>query len=324
MRRREFIAMLGATVSSPAARAQEPGRTYRLGFLIPTGPGGRDSPAVAAFFDELARFGFVEGQNLTVIAGFFTADPDRLAEAAAAVVKASPDAIVCGPGPYAHALQGATRIVPLVCLSEDLVGEGLVASLARPGGNTTGISILSPELDGKRQDILREVLPNIRRMGALAHANYTPQRHLQELQERARSGGVELSIFVAANREEIAPAIDRAKASGVEALNVLASPLFFVNSLSVIEHIAAVRLAAMYQWPEMARQGGFAAYGPQLYGLYRQRARMVAKVLRGAKPADMPVEQPTMIELVINLKTVKTLGLTVPPALLARADEVIE
>jgi len=275
-------------------------------------------------FDEMRRLGFIEGQNLAVVPGSFGFDRDQLAKAAAAVVKASPDAIVCGPGPYARALQGATQIVPLVCMSDDMVGEGLVASLARPGANTTGISILSTELDGKRQDILSEALPNVQQMGALAHANYTPQRHLRELRNRARDSGIDLTIFEVANREEIVPAIDRAKLSGVKALNVLASPLFFDNSRVVIEHIGIVQLPAIYQWPEMAEQGGFAAYGPGIAELYRQRARMVVEVLKGTKPADLPVEQPTKFELVINIKTAKALGLTVPQSLLIRADEIFE
>jgi putative ABC transport system substrate-binding protein len=325
MRRREFIGILSGAAAWPiAVRAQEPGRTYRLGFLVPA---GRDSPAIGAFLDELRLNGFIEGQNLMVLWGDFDAPGAELAERATALVKAAPDAIVAGPLPL-RALQSATETVPLIGMTEDLVGERLVTSLARPGGNTTGISLLSPELDGKRQDILIEAAPDARRIAALADSKLTPPRHLQELQEAARRHGVELSVFAVAEAEEIVAAIDAAKASGAEALNFLATPLFSVpgtrNSRVVIERVAELRLPAIYQWPETAEQGGMAGYGPRFPQVYRQRARMVVKVLRGIKPADIPVEQPTNFELVINLKTAKAIGHEIPTSLLLRADEVIE
>jgi putative ABC transport system substrate-binding protein len=209
-------------------------------------------------------------------------------------------------------------------MTEDMVGSGLVASLARPDGNTTGITLLSPELDSKRQEILIEAVPGARRMAALADSNVSPPPHLLALQEAARARGVELSILAIAKQEEIAPAIDNAKASGAKALNVLATPLFFTHSRAVIERVAAARLPAIYQWPDLAEQGGLLGYGPRLTQLYRQRARMVVKILRGANPSDVPVEQPTLFELVVNLKTAKAIGHDVPVALIQRADQVIE
>jgi len=200
----------------------------------------------------------------------------------------------------------------------------LVSSLARPGGNTTGISLLSPELDEKRQGILMEMAPGARRMAALADSRVTPQRHLQALQAATRARGVELSIFGVARPEEIVAAIDNAKAAGAEALNVLATPLFLANSRIIIERVAAARLPAIYQWPELAEQGGLAGYGPWFTQTHRQRARMVAKVLRGAKPADLPVEQPTNFELVVNLKAAKAIEHEIPATLVLRADKVIE
>jgi putative tryptophan/tyrosine transport system substrate-binding protein len=323
MKRRQFIALLGgAAVAWPlAARAQEAGRTYRIGFLVPH---AREAPWVVAFFDELRLSGFIEGQNLIVVPGSFNVRDDRLAEPLAAIVKAAPDVIVSGADLATRALQQATRTIPLIGMTEDMVGVGLVDSLARPGGNTTGISLLSPELDGKRQDILMEAVPSARRIAALADSRVTPTRHLQTLQEAARARGVELSVFGVTNLEEIVPAIDNAKASGADALNVLATPLFFANSRVVIERVAALRLPAIYQWPDMAEQGGLAGYGPRFTQIYRQRARMVVKMLRGAKPADIPVEQPTNFELVINLKTAKAIGHEVPAGLVLRADKVIE
>jgi putative ABC transport system substrate-binding protein len=249
---------------------------------------------------------------------------DNLPERAAAVVSAQPDAIVSGPELQTRALQQLTRTIPLIGMTEDMVGEGLVASLARPGGNTTGISLLSPELDGKRQEILIEAVPGLRRVALLADTNITRPPHLDALQSAARAGGVEPSVLGIANPEGISAAIDKAKKLGVQALNVLASPLFFVHRRTVIECAAAVRLPAIYQWPDMADEGGQLGYGPRFAEVYRQRARMVVKILLGANPADIPVEQPTQFELAINLKTARAIGHEIPLPLLQRADHVIE
>ena len=327
MRRREFITLLGGAATSwpLAAHAQENGRTYRLGILLPS---ARNSTAVEAFFDELRLNGVVEGKNLVVVAGGFEATDDKLAERAAALVSAAPDAIVAGPAPPLRALQAVTRSVPIVGMSEDMVGEGLVASLARPGGNITGISLLSPELDGKRQDILIEATPGARRIAAMADSRSTAAYHLQALQHAARSRGVELAIFGVNGPEEIASAIDVAKLRGAEALNFLASPLFSLpgtrNNAIVMERITALRIPAIFQFPETAEAGALAGYGPRFSDMYRQRARMVVKILRGANPADLPVEQPDRFQLVINLNAAKAIGHEVLAGLVLRADEVIE
>jgi putative tryptophan/tyrosine transport system substrate-binding protein len=327
MKRREFMTLLGGAAAAwpLAARAQDNGRTYRLGFLLPT---TRQSPPVEALFDELRLNGFVEGKNLTVVPGGFEATDDNLAQRAAALVNASPDAIVAGPAPPLRALQAVTRSVPLLGMSEDMVGEGLVASLARPGGNITGISLLSPELDGKRQDVLIEAAPGARRIAAMADSRQTPPYHLQALQHAARSRGVELAVFGANGPEEIASAIDAVKASGAEALNFLATPLFSLpgtrNNAIVMERIAALRLPSIFQWPETAEAGALAGYGPRFTDVYRQRARMVVKILRGANPSEVPVEQPARFQLIINLRAAKAIGHEVPAGLVLRADEVIE
>jgi putative ABC transport system substrate-binding protein len=233
----------------------------------------------------------------------FGADNDHLAELAAALVKATSDAIVAGPELPLRALQAATHTVPLIGMSEDMVAEGLVASLARPGGNITGINLLSPELDGKRQDILIEAVLGARRIAAVADSNVTRPYHLQVLQHGARSRGVELSVFGVNRSDEIISAIDAAKASGAEALNFLATALFATlgsrNNRAVMERISTVRLPAIFQWPEIAEAGALVGYGPRFTDMYRQRARIVVKILRGAKPADIPVEQPTRFELVM-------------------------
>jgi putative tryptophan/tyrosine transport system substrate-binding protein len=326
-RRREFITLVGGMAAAwpLGSHAQEPGRTYRLGALMPA---PRQSPAVHAMFDELSRNGFTEGQNLLVIPGGFEVGNEDLTQLAAALIKAAPDVILAGPAPPLRALQAATPTVPVVGMSEDMVAEGLVSSLARPGGNITGISLLSPELDGKRQEILIEVAPRARRIAAMADSQATPSYHLQALQHAARSRGVDLSVFEVGGPEEIVSAIDAAKTSGAEALNFLASPLFSVpgtrNNNVVMERVASVRLPAIFQWPDTAEAGALAGYGPRFTDVYRQRARMVLKILRGTKPADIPVEQPARFELVINLRAAKSIGHEIPAGLLLRADEVIE
>ena len=197
-------------------------------------------------------------------------------------------------------------------------------SLARPGGNTTGTSIFATELDGKRQEILIEAVPELHRLAILADKS-TGSREFVALQDAARARGVELLIHQIASAEEITAAIDSAKASGAAALNVLSSPFLYGNRQIIMQRVAALRLPAIYQFPEEAEEGGFVAYGPRLISIFRDlMAQQLAKLLRGVKPADIPIEQPTKFELVINLKTANALGITVPATLVARADKVIE
>ena len=321
MKRRAFIAGVSSAAAWPLlARAQQADRIYRLAVIAAL---PRETPWIAAFFDELRLSGMIEGQNLQLIPGGFYRRYEELRETIPAYVKSAPDAIFCGGDIAARALLEATKTLPLVAISDDMVEAGLVKSLARPGGNMTGVSLLATDLDGKRQDVLMEAVPAARQIAALRDAN-VPSRQLQKLQTSARARGVDLSILAVAKADEIAPAMDAAKASGAAALNVLASQFTFINRRLIIERAEALRLPSMYQWPETAEEGGFAAYGPRFSQVWRQAARIVVRVLRGAKPADIPVEQPTRFDLVINLGTAKALGLEVPPTLLARADEVIE
>jgi putative ABC transport system substrate-binding protein len=323
MKRREFITLIGGAAAAwpLAARAQEARRTYRIAILTGT---PREAPQNVACFDELRRLGFIEGQNLAVDPRGFGLREQQFRETAATIVKSAPDAIITAGGPSTRAAQEATKTIPILGTADDMVAEGLVASLARPGGNTTGVSLLAPELDGKRQDILMDAVPDERRMAALADPAISTPQHLQALQEAVRPRGVELAIFSARTLEEIVPAMNQAKAAGAAALNVLATPLFFFNQRVVIERAAALQMPAMYQWPEMAEAGGLAGYGPRITEWYRQLARVLAKVLRGAKPADLPIEQPTNFELVINLQAAKAIGHEVPAGLVLRADKVIE
>jgi putative ABC transport system substrate-binding protein len=324
MRRRDFIKVFGASASiwPFAARAQEPGRTYRIGALS-------IQPRTAAFnvalYEELHRLGFIEGQNLEVIPGSYGLRPDQLAPFATELVRGKADVILAGGDPAIRVAQQATSTIPILAFTDDMLGSKFVSSLAKPGGNTTGVSLLATQLDGKRQDILIEAVPGLRRMAALADTNTTAPRQLQALQDAARARGVELSLNQLAKVDEIVPAIDAAKKLEASALNVLASPLLFANRQVIIDRVMVLRLPAMYQWPEVAEQGGLFGYGPRLVQLYRDiMARQLAQLLRGAKPADLPVEQPSKFELVINLGAARAIGYEVPALLVARADKVID
>jgi ABC-type uncharacterized transport system substrate-binding protein len=323
LKRRDFITLLGGATAWPLAlRAQEPGRTYRLGGLTPS---PRDAPHYAALFDQLRQLGFIEGQNLTIDWRGYGARTEQFRDIAAELVKAKPDVIFCAGDIAVRAAQQATTTIPILAVTDDMVGAGLVRSLAEPGGNTTGVSILATELDGKRQDILIEAVPRLRRMATLADVNTTTPQKLKELEDAARTRGVELSIHRVAQSEEVLPAIEAMKTSDAAALNVLASPLLFANRRFIIERAASLRLPAVYQFPEMAEDGGLIGYGPRLVEIFREFGRrQLVKLFRGAKPTDLPVEQPSHIEFVINLQTAKAIGHDVPPGLVLRADKVIE
>jgi putative ABC transport system substrate-binding protein len=297
------------------------GRTYRLG-AVSSSP--RNTPNFVAMFDELRRLGFVMGRNLTVDWRSYGPRIDLIPQFVAELVKGQVDVILVNGDAAIRAAQQATTTIPILGITEDMVGSGLVNSLARPGGNTTGTSIFATELDGKRQEILIEAVPEIRRMAVLVDSNATGSRELKALQDAARARGVELSIHLA-SAQEITAAIDAAKAWGAAALNVLSSPFLYGNRQIVMQQVAALRLPAMYQFPEEAEEGGFVAYGPSIVQIFRELVTgQVVNLFRGVKPADIPVEQPTKFELVINLKTANALGITVPATLVARADKVIE
>lgn len=304
------------------ARAQESGRTYRIAYL---GPSPQGAPPQAAFLEALDKLGFVEGKNLEVDRRGFGRRPEQFMQAAEQLVEAKPDLILCGGPQPGRAAQQMTTTIPLLVNTDDMIGEGLVASIAHPGGNTTGVSVHSPDLDGKRLEILIELIPATRRIDALGGSDTSNEQHFQALREAARARGVELVIRAVRGYGEIAPAIDSAKASGADGLNVLGSALLFGNRKIIFERTATLGLPAIYQWPENAREGGLLGYGPSITRIYaEQMSRLAAKLLRGAKPGDLPVEHPDRFELAINQKVANALGLKVPPTLLAEADEVVE
>lgn len=323
MKRREFIIGATAALSSPlVARAQQPGRVYRIAYL---GPSPVTAPPQRAFFQTLGKLGFVEGKNLEQNRRGYGLQPNQLGPVARDLVQDKLDLIVCGGTEAGRAAQQATKTIPLLVNTDDMVGDGLVASIAHPGGHTTGVSIFSPELDGKRFEILLELLPNARRIDALAGSDTADAQHFAALKDEARGRGVELVIRTVKAYGEIAPAVEAAKAAGAAGLNVLGSALLFGNRHVIFERAGALRLPAIYQWPENAKEGGLVGYGPSIFRIYQdQLSRMAADILRGKNPGDIPVEQPAYIYMAINVNIAKALGVAVPQSLLATADEVIE
>jgi putative ABC transport system substrate-binding protein len=322
--RRDFLHLAAASVlfGPVTAHAQQPGRVYRIAYL---GPSSGASPPQRAFIEALRKLGFIEGKNLELDTRGSEQRPGQFAQTARELVAAKPDLILCGGPEPGSAAQQATTTIPLLVNTDDMVGEGLVPSIAHPDGNTTGVSILSPELDGKRFEILIELLPAARRVDALAGSDTASAQHFEALQAAARARGVELVIRTAKTYGEIAPTIEAAKAAGAAGLNVLGSALLFGNRQVIFERTAALGLPAIYQWPENAHEGGLIGYGPSIIRIYAdQLSRMAAEILRGKKPGDIPVERPTRFFLAVNLKAAKALSLTVSDAFLGRADEVIE
>ena len=324
MRRRELLGLVAGAVAArgSTALAQEAGRAYRVAYL---GPSPLDAPPQAAFFEALAKLGFVEGKNLEPDNRGYGQRPGQFVETAKALVQAKVDLIVCGGPEPGRAAQAATTTIPILVNTDDMLGEGLVKSIAHPEANVTGISVRSPDLDGKRLEILLELLPGVRRIDGLAGSDTANPRHFDELRQAAQSRGIDYVIHTAAAYGDIGPAIAAAKTEGAAGLNVMGSALLFGGRKAIFEQTAALGLPAIYQWPENAHEGGLVGYGPSITRIYREQiSRLAAKLLRGAKPGDLPVELPDRFDLAINLNAAKALGLAMPQALLARADEVIE
>ena len=322
MRRRDLILSAIATaLNFPLGAAEELSRIYRIGILSNY---PREAPIWNALFEELRKFGLVPERNVTVDPRGFAIQPDQAHAITADLLDAGAEVIICAGKPMTASVQAATSTIPILSVSDDMAAEGLVPSFAHPAGNLTGISILASELNGKRQEILIDLSPETRLMAALVDPGTVTAVQLEAVISAATAHGVKLSTFNTTNPEEISAAIDGLHAAGCGALNVLASPLLNRHRGMIIKQCAARRLPTIYQWPETAEEGGLIAYGPRFTQIYRQLAAQLVKLLHGEKPADLPVEQPTKFELVVNLETAKALGLAVPPSILARADEVIE
>jgi putative ABC transport system substrate-binding protein len=324
--RREFVATLGGAAAAwpLVARAQQSGKLPTIGFLV-TGTPASHGQWVAAFAQRLRDLGWLEGRTVAIEYRWAEGRSERAAEIAAEFVRLKVDLIATSATIPTLAAKQATSAIPIVfAVASDPVGAGLVTSLGRPGGNVTGLSVQFTDLAGKRLELLRELFPDLRRLAVLVNTS-SPAAVLEfaEVQSMARTFGVEVVTQEIRKSDDLAPAFDALK-ERVEVVYVVADPVVNVNRVRISTLAAVARLPTLHGTREHVDAGGLLSYGPNFPDLFRRAAELVDKILRGAKPAEIPVEQPTKFDLVINLTTAKALGLTVPPTLLARADEVIE
>jgi putative ABC transport system substrate-binding protein len=326
-RRRFLLASLAGALAAPlVARAQQSGKVYQIGFLSASQP---PSESRQAFEHALSERGWVPGENLVIVYRFAEGKYDRLPALAAELVRLEPRVIVAVPTVAARAARDATTTIPIVMLFvSDPISEGLIASLARPGGNVTGLT-LTPTRDifAKQLQLLKEAVPRSRRIAFLwnpTNPTTTGPPNVRIVEEAARSLGVELQVVAVRAPEELEPAFRAMTQARADALLVLSDSMFFTHRARLAGLSGRHRLPTMYGAGEHAKAGGLMAYGVNLADAYRRAAGYVDRLLRGANPAELAVEQPTKVEFVINLKTAKALGLTIPPSLLARADQVIE
>ncbi len=326
MRRREVILALGgAAASTPfAARAQRPATPPTIGFLGAT-TSATANQWVAAFVARLKELGWVEGRTVMIEYRWAEAHSERYAEIAAELVDRKVDVIVTWASAPVLAAKRATTVVPIVFAAQmDPVGAGVVASLSRPGGNVTGLSLQQVDTAGKRLELLREFVPHLGRLAIMANIDAAGAiLERREIQATAHTLGLEVANLEIRQTDDIAAAIEALKGHA-DALYVATDPLVFTNRVRINSLAQDARLPTIYGSREYVEAGGLMSYGPSYTDLFRRAADYVDKILRGTKPGDIPVEQPTRFELIVNLKTAKALGLNVSPTLLARADEVIE
>jgi putative ABC transport system substrate-binding protein len=310
-----------------AAETQQPAKVPGVGYLTPwsdSDPGRQRG--LEAFRQGLRELGYVDGQNIAIESRSAEGKDDRLPALAADLVRSKVDVIVAQSGAATRAAQQATRTIPIVMsLANDPVGSGLVASLARPGGNVTGLTIMAPDLVGKRLELLKEVVPKVSRVALLWNPDNPANAAMsREAEAAARALGVRLQTLETRNHQEIEDAFAAMIRERTGAFLVLSDAIFFTQRRQIAELAAKGRLPSITGTRDYPDAGGLMAYGPDQLDLERRAATFVDRILKGAKPGDLPVEQPTKFELVINLKTAKALGLTIPPSLLARADQVID
>jgi putative ABC transport system substrate-binding protein len=325
MRRRQFIALLGGTTLAwpLTARAQQTGKLPTIGFLGTT-TASAWGPWTAAFVQRLHELGWIEGRTVAIEYRWAEARSEHLAEIAAEFVRLKVDVILTG-GNAAAAAKQATSVVPIVFVLGDPVGIGLIASLARPGGNITGLTNQAPDLAGKKVELFRELLPSLHRLAIMANVDYQfAVLEMGEIQAAAGTLVVDVARLDIRRAEDIAPAFEEALKGRADALYVVGDALTATNRVRINTLALGARLPTMHGFREFVEAGSLMSYGPNFPDLFRRAAEYVDKILRGAKPADIPVEQPTKFDLIINLTTAKALGLTIPPTLLALADEVIE
>jgi putative ABC transport system substrate-binding protein len=325
LKRRELITLLGGVAAWPlTARAQQPAKLPTIGYLG-ANSSSAESQRVAAFIQRLRELGWIESRNVTIEYRYAEGRSERFAEFAAEFVRLNVDVIVTSGTPAVIAAKQATSLIPIVfAVAGDPIGSNLVASLARPGGNATGLSLQKVDLADKRLELLREVVPGFRRLAIMANIGNPPSvLEMREVQATARKLGNEVITFEIRGAEDIAPVFDALKGRA-DALYVCGDPLVDTNRIRIITLALGLRLPTMSDFPEYVEAGGLMSYGPNFPELFRRAAGYVDKILRGAKPGDIPVEQPIKFDLVINVITAKALGLDISPTLLARTDKVIE
>jgi len=320
-----LILALSLFVTARPAEAQQEPKVYRVGFLSPGFPRPDHDPPVDAFRQGLRDLGDVEGHNLVITYRGAEGQEERLPALAAELVGLPVEVIVAVSPAATRAAQHATTSIPIVMIAGDPVGAGFVASLAHPGGNITGLSLNMMELPGKRLELLKETVPQSTRVAVVANPAFPFYKlYLHNLTVAAHALGLSLSVVEVHSADELDPAFAALSREGADVLMVLADPALMDNLLGRVADLAAThRLPAMYHWKMYVEAGGLMSYGPSLPDTHRRVATYVDKILKGAKPADLPVEQPTRFELVINLKTAQGLGLTIPPSILLQANEVI-
>jgi putative ABC transport system substrate-binding protein len=326
LRNPQSAILAGALLSAlcASAGAQQRAKTPRIGFLIAGSTSGTSS-RVEAFRQGLRELGYIEGKNVTIEYRYAAGRVDRLSELAAELVRLNPDVIVAGSAPAAHAAKSATRTIPIVMSNAaDPVGTGLVSSLAQPGGNVTGLSDFNVGVVTKRLELLKEVVPSASRVTVLLNpANPTNPLQLKDLQAIAGALRVQLHPIEIETPEAIEPAFGAIRKERPSGLLVIGDPMFGAQRIRLIELTAKSRLPAIWAISDYVTAGGLMSYGTSFDDLHRRAAYYVDRILKGAKPVDLPVEQPMKFELVINLKTAKQIGITIPPNVLARADRVI-
>jgi putative ABC transport system substrate-binding protein len=326
MRRRDFITLIGGTVATwPfTARAQQPAKLPTVGVLGSLTAAAM-IPRIAASVQRLRELGWIENRTVAIEYRWAESRKERMAEIAEEFVRLKVDVILTSGTPSVTAVKQATAVIPIVfALAGDPVGSGLVASLARPGGNVTGLSLQAPDIAGKRLALLREIAPNLRRIAFMGDIdNPVVLAEVREVQAAASLLGLELTMIKIRRTQDIVPAFETLK-HDTEALYLASDGLVDANRLRINILALGARLPTMWSQQELVEAGGLMSYGPNFLDLYRRAGEYVDKILRGAKPADLPIEQPIKFDLVISLVTAKALGLTVPPTLLARAENVIE
>jgi putative ABC transport system substrate-binding protein len=319
-----YVALTVMMLTASSADAQLSRKIAKIGILFPGSPAAY-SQRLEAFLRGMKDLGYVDGKTVSFEWRWVGDRTDRIPDLAAELVNLNPNIIVANGTPAIKALKERTQSIPiLMAVAGDPVGTGLVQSLARPGGNITGLSIVAPNLSGKRLELLREIAPAASVAALVNPNNLVYRNELQETQDAARSAGVELYTMETADAKSLEEAFAAIKRRGIRALIVLTNPFFFNMRSRILEEATKLRLPVMYFGSEFTDVGGLMSYGPNMNELFRRAATYVDKILKGAKPADLPVEQPTKFELVINLKAAKQIGLAIPPNVLARADRVIK